>query len=744
MPATRTPDVASPAGSRSRRPYAPETPRKQNTACAACRKRRVSDDESKVGKIFRRGRKIQELETIYGQYPPGQRPNPEEVRQRLVAVPVLDPAEFIIRYEKFVKRGVPLGPCGELIAQTLLAWATSFGFDESGADASPYEEDDRAAALEQRRVATRTLVQDILDAIDKQGVARRTTWDGVRVLLLVLPLTKGILLPVEKANLYRSALFQVYDLSGLNNTLSENGPPTEQDVPETARARVAWHVVVNEGITSALNGGKLVFDQEDVSSLNTLTSEIYDAALQACPITAHIDSSFTFAPCHLAAVCRLINESLTSFKANMLADCGTADITQDRLVIIWTALEESWKEFDSLRSAGESIEDEMKETFASVWQIFIFGIYNTIRESIWARICRIKDSLDPRSGRLSGDSLTLSAATLVDGMDSSYRELTAKTRLRDLMTLHDLAESQCDLLVDRVFTAVCAVGESAFFELDFGFVEPGLVFLAEHFAKDSGLSNKFNYCIGALENMRWAFSQSESQVQRLHALWKSRRATEASQVLSTTAIAPYVTGNGSDSGFSLDDYHYLTGSSSSNNGMPHFRLYPTADNTTHQGSSYWHTAPRLSPSSVSIGGASEGTRRSSSVVSPLETGGSPVSPVGSVSFRDCSPFEEALRGHAHAQKAGQYQSYDDFLPITPAIPGLSLPSSTFHSPVTDVVRTPTSYGAGITNTGRLELSLQPQVIPPSGAHRASYLESVIPMPEHATADPHEMRSTHSS
>lgn len=203
-----------------------------------------------------------------------------------MAVPVLDPAEFIDRYDKFVKRGVPLGECGELIAQTLLAWATSFGFDESGIDASLFEdvikveEDDPFATIERRKAATNEIVQDILEAIDKNAVARKTSWDGVRVLLLLLPLTTEVLSSADRAvsqppsglvfipsqlnfclqsdqNLYRSALHQVYSISGID-VRSEGPLSVDGTIKEVARARIVWHAIVNEGITSALNGTKLI------------------------------------------------------------------------------------------------------------------------------------------------------------------------------------------------------------------------------------------------------------------------------------------------------------------------------------------------------------------------------------------------------------------------------------------------------------------------------------------------------
>ncbi|KAG8928435.1 hypothetical protein FRC00_001752 [Tulasnella sp. 408] len=466
------------------------------------------------GRVFR---------ALFGQYPPGKRPNPDEVRQRLAAAgsrtvsgsstqsarpakreltmeffsseyfkwfqmqfPILDPAEFIERYENFVNRGVSLGICGELIAKTLLAWATSYGFDESGADVVFFhdegvkaEDDDALATMEKRKAATNTMVRELLDAVDKHAVARTTTWDGVRVLLLLLPLTEDVLPAGDRVNLYRSTLNQVYSLSGLDSGY-EKLPSVDGSVKETVRDRVIWHAIIDEGISSALNGTKLIFDQDDAIAFEpSLTSETYNAALQSCPVTAHLNSNFTFVPCRLASVCRLISEYLTSPKAERLAACGKEDITQHRLELIWSALEESLKEFDSLRGNWEfadSLEDELRETFVSKWQIFIYGVYNTIREKLWTRISQISDSLGSRNS----------------------------ARMRNMMNLHDMAESRCNALVARTLDAVRRHTESSFFELDAGLFEPGIVFAAEHFTNNADSLEEFQCCIDALQRMRWA------------------------------------------------------------------------------------------------------------------------------------------------------------------------------------------------------------------------------------------------
>lgn len=115
-------------------------------------------------------------------------------------------------------------------------------------------------------------------------------------------------------------------------------------------------------------------------AFKTITPDAYDIVLKGCALTSHLNSSFTFVPCRLAAVCRLVSETLTSPKAERLAESGKDELTQEHLDVIWSSLEESWNEFESLRGAGESLEtleDELQECFVGGWQIFIY----TIRKS---------------------------------------------------------------------------------------------------------------------------------------------------------------------------------------------------------------------------------------------------------------------------------------------------------------------------------------------------------------------------
>lgn len=87
-----------------------------------------------------------------------------------------------------------LGPIGALISMILVTWAASYGVDERGredatlVDASGAE---NLAAVRERRSRCNTMVKEMLDIIDHYALLRKPSWDGVRVLMLIMPLTEG-------------------------------------------------------------------------------------------------------------------------------------------------------------------------------------------------------------------------------------------------------------------------------------------------------------------------------------------------------------------------------------------------------------------------------------------------------------------------------------------------------------------------------------------------------------------------
>ena len=114
--------------------------------------------------------------------------------------PILDPTEFSGRCREALQ-GNPesLGRIGKLISKILVAWAASYDVDEYGREsvssagilqdvlATP----PNLAAIKQRRIRCNAMTKELLTLIDRYGVLRTSSWDGVRALLLLVPLTEG-------------------------------------------------------------------------------------------------------------------------------------------------------------------------------------------------------------------------------------------------------------------------------------------------------------------------------------------------------------------------------------------------------------------------------------------------------------------------------------------------------------------------------------------------------------------------
>lgn len=80
-----------------------------------------------------------------------------------------------------------LGITGQLICYTLVVWATSFGIDEYGREVMS----DNVVDAQQRTDMVREMLQELLYLVDLHGVLRKPSWDGARLLLLLLPLAQG-------------------------------------------------------------------------------------------------------------------------------------------------------------------------------------------------------------------------------------------------------------------------------------------------------------------------------------------------------------------------------------------------------------------------------------------------------------------------------------------------------------------------------------------------------------------------
>ncbi|KAH9981533.1 hypothetical protein BGW80DRAFT_1270701, partial [Lactifluus volemus] len=335
----------------------PKSSRQQFSACGACRMRRVRCDlkdlpfsstgtqpqcsnckerglkcvdefaEVKAVKLLRRGRRLQQVEAVYGKSidengglftAPSLSPSivpklkPEFFssaffRRFHIQHPIVDPSEFCARFFEFSKGNCnALGIPGQLIAMLLAVWAASFGVNEYGIEELHHGE-------------------AMIHLIDIHGILRKPTWDGVRALHLLLPLTQ---VSHGRLVMYEAMVSQVFTLCSLASVSSA--------VDILVRARLFWYSHIVEGVTSGLRGSSMFHSSDDdlASFQKTLP-----------PIT--FTYRYAMVPLELASACR-----------------------------------KSWKDFDNLRMLGTSgnVHEEDVDRYIHGWQcIFIFECRNCDR-----------------------------------------------------------------------------------------------------------------------------------------------------------------------------------------------------------------------------------------------------------------------------------------------------------------------------------------------------------------------------
>jgi hypothetical protein len=124
--------------------------------------------------------------------------------------PAIESHEFVARFIASQNgKSDPLGIAGKLLAMSLVVWASSFGVDENGQSMDPlddhifqyqdhkidihdqFDSDASAKLRNERRTRTNEMVKEMLYLIDVHGILRKPSWDGVRILLMILPLAQG-------------------------------------------------------------------------------------------------------------------------------------------------------------------------------------------------------------------------------------------------------------------------------------------------------------------------------------------------------------------------------------------------------------------------------------------------------------------------------------------------------------------------------------------------------------------------
>ncbi|KAG9318282.1 hypothetical protein JVU11DRAFT_366 [Chiua virens] len=615
------PVVAAPYPRRA--PGQPKSSRQQFSACGACRMRRVRCDlkdfyaspavntiqqpscsncrersikcvdefaEVKAVKLLRRGRRLQQVEAVYGKVsdnvstppavsqdsvstmfstPPACTLIPQMqlpflrssfFRRFCIQRPVIEPGEFTSRYIAHAEGTAPLSIEGRMLEMVLVTWAASFGVDEYGGEEDvedsisegqsmlPFaiDDDDHLSDPKERERMFRTqaMTKEILTLVDLHGLLRRPSWDGVRVLLLLLPLTYGVQTPLERQTTYEATLSHVHSLCN-----TDNPPPVNSGLGPYCdiliRARVFWYAYVHEGITTGLKGGRLVLDSDDLSlfqdglpprycasATNSITSS--SPSSRSSPVSSPTSPTFPFntpmdashpraALAYLVAsqyfalamavsqACRAIHLTLTGTRARRQIASGLG-IPKAAVKEIWDNLESSWDNFETLRrspsgvgaAGGDLIRGEDVERFVSGWQVFIFGCLNVIREAL---------------------------PSPTENCHATPADQAA------MANLHHSAIRQCQKFLPHVIEMLQRHLNvpSNFFTYDAGLICDGCFFAGMLLAQSDKLSSERDVqgwdadweegvmaCLQALGEVRWVYSRSHEREKTLRAEWEAR------------------------------------------------------------------------------------------------------------------------------------------------------------------------------------------------------------------------------
>ncbi|KAH8829527.1 hypothetical protein DL96DRAFT_1791982 [Flagelloscypha sp. PMI_526] len=371
----------------------PKSSRQQFSACGACRMRRVRCDlkdlsvatagpspscsnckerglkcvyvffpfymssldefaEVKAVKLLRRGRRLQQVEAIYGKISDQEATNSLNAFSRLPSIiPKLRPEFFDTHFWRWFCIQRPILDADEFAARYRDHDSVSFGLDEHGLAASEeiYEMSEKQKRDQKDRVLA--MVRELFELIDHQGIMRKPSWEGLRVLLLIMPFMEEYS-TIERLSVYNTALSQTHTLCTL-------APVGGAALPDT-RARLFWYAHLLEGISTALRGGRLALSDEDFESFQS-----------TIPVLRFDHGTFDYVRC-VPFVRRTPSSQrdLSSYPRNAYR--------RER-----HPLDRCWEEFDLLRnhtSDPQHIHDI--ERYIGAWQIFIFECHNIIRETL--------------------------------------------------------------------------------------------------------------------------------------------------------------------------------------------------------------------------------------------------------------------------------------------------------------------------------------------------------------------------
>ncbi|KAG7086608.1 hypothetical protein E1B28_002552 [Marasmius oreades] len=465
----------------ARRPSGqPKSSRQQFSACGACRMRRVRCDlkdlpiplsgpnpacsncrerglkcvdefaDVKAVKLLRRGRRLQQVEAIYGKANSSSNgdssgastPRPSTIPNLhpdffvslfwswfSIQRPVLDPVEFPARYIQAQSHGQPLSPHTTIISMLLVLWAFSYGLDERGIPfaSSP-------GPMSSRKGRTQSMLGEILELLDIHAIMRSPTWDGLRILLLLQPLVDedDSIHPLDRVALRDASLSQVVSLSSLS--LSSAANPEDH---AAVRTRLFWCAYIHESITAGLRGGRLFLTTDDLdllapvpsvpltpSTLNFTNLHLFSPTSYGNGYSNHLpspisptfppditppissrnspplggsstplslpspDSHLFATPLRLSTLIRKAHRIILSPRASKTIEANGGIVDAVAMRDLWKDLDSCWEELACIRKAGHGGEIEK---WTSAWQLIIFECHNLIKESL-KQLARIPSS----------------------------------------------------------------------------------------------------------------------------------------------------------------------------------------------------------------------------------------------------------------------------------------------------------------------------------------------------------------
>lgn len=478
-------------------------------------------------------------------------------RRFYIQRPILDPQHFAKRYlatDPIRPRAEHMGVEGAILCHIICAWACSYGVDEHGRLDMPelsasdpglgFSMDEyRERARQRRRQRTDEMVRMILKEIDDAAIMRRHTWDGVRCLLLILPLTEYVATPMERLAMYEAATAQVFSLCSLSAIGYDGESATLGPDAELLRVRLYWYSFVHEGITTGLKGGRLVLDEDDLETFQHTLPNTW-GALVPRSMAYKRTARFATAPIRLALACRLIHKALTGPKARR-----RETVDKQQMNEAWEALENCWNEFGEIgkEEPPSYLQREDVVRFSDGW---VSPKCGPLRAHVADRRLSCSESsctsvtVSKRPHFREESTLTLSVdvireslehrvkhqvpkpaeAFLVDLSLSSEDADGTQQMHRDVQTLHRIAQDKCEKLTRQIVEIVKAHQGTSFFEWDASLVRDGVYYAASYIAREGGPQEDLSECLAALQTMRWGYAKAEERCDRLRDLFVQRQA----------------------------------------------------------------------------------------------------------------------------------------------------------------------------------------------------------------------------